>query len=500
MGRAKTIASGISWTIIQNVASVLYGIVSVPFLLNYFGKEQYGLIGLALSVNVYIHLLDMGMTNSNIRFFSEYIAKGDRKKEQALFSLTHLSYMVIGLLNTIILFGVAFFVNNLFKITPDQAVTLRNLLWILALNATFSWVSAAFDQYLCSKELISWIKKRTTLLKILQFVFLFITIIFRFSIEVYFIFYVFLTTIILPLSVLKIKQISPDIRLSVMFDKEIFANVFPYALSVFSFSIFQFLALNARPLFLGNISGPASVADYQIMLTVTSVVTIVSSAFLQVLLPIMTKLTVVGDKYSVFKVVNSGTKYANILLSIVIFMLILCLNELITLYVGQEYTSLNTWLSVWLLALLLAHRNVMTSLVFTEKKLVSVSVMGAVAMAIAFAVYAICIPMFGVGGAVLGFLTHELVHTLFYYVYFFPKKMHFNALGVLFRSVIPTWVIFGCLMLLIKCFHLGAFSVWGRLFLKGSIMLVLVLLSVWFFVLNKEDMAFIRGLLKKREN
>ncbi len=499
MGRAKVIASGISWTIIQNVVQVLYGLVSVPFLLNYFGKEQYGLIGLALSVNVYIHLLDMGMTNSNVRFFSEFIAKGDKIKEQSLFRLTHLFYLIIGLLNSLVLFGISFFISDLFKVTPDQVVTLRNLLWILALNATFSWISSVFDQYLQAKELISWSKKRTTLLKILQFVILVATIIFHFSIEVYFAFYIFLATFILPLSILKIKRVSPELSISTGFDKEVFHMVVPYALSLFSFSIFQFLALNARPLFLGGFSGPASVADYNIMATVASVVTVISGAFLQVLLPIMTKLKEKGDDNLVNRVIFTGTKYANILLSLVIFLLIACLNELLTLYVGKEYTVLSTWLSVWLLVLLLAHRNVMSSLVFTEKKLVSVSAMGAVAMIIAFAVYSICIPLFGVGGVVLGFLAHELAHTLFYYCYFFPKRMHLDAFAVLYKSVMPTWVVFGVLTLLVRFITFDNCTIFYSLLIRGGLMSVIAILSIRFILLNNEDLAFIRGLLRRKE-
>ena len=499
MGRAKVIVSGVSWTIIQNVVQVLYGIVSVPFLLNYFGKEQYGLIGLALSVNVYIHLLDMGMTNSNVKFFSEFIAKGDKIKEQALFRLTHLFYLIIGLINSVILFGISFFIKDLFKVTPEQVITLRNLLWILALNATFSWISSAFDQYLQSKELISWSKKRTTLLKILQFVILVATVIFHFSIEVYFAFYIFLATLILPLSILKIKRVSPELSISVGYDSEVFHMVVPYALSLLSFSIFQFLALNARPLFLGSFSGPASVADYNIMATVASVVTVISSSFLQVLLPIMTKLKEKGDDYSVNRVIFTGTKYANILLSLVIFLLIVCLNELLTLYVGKEYTVLSTWLSVWLLTLLLAHRNVMSSLVFTEKKLVSVSIMGAAAMIVAFSVYSICIPLFGVGGVVLGFLAHELVHTLFYYCYFFPKRIHLDAFAIFYQSVMPTWVVLGILTLLFRILRCDNCAVFVSLLIRGGLMFVIAILSIRYVLLNNEDLAFIRGFFYRKE-
>ena len=104
--KSKTILSGLAWTVIQNAVNILYGLVAVPFLISFYGKEEYGLIGLAFSVNAYITLLDMGMTNSNVRFFSEYIAKGDIDRVQRLFSLTHLIYLVIGILNTILLVNV----------------------------------------------------------------------------------------------------------------------------------------------------------------------------------------------------------------------------------------------------------------------------------------------------------------------------------------------------------------------------------------------------------
>ena len=102
----------------------------------------------------------MGMTNSNVRFFSEFTAKKEQVNIQKLFNITHLFYLILGLLNSIILFGLSFYVHDLFKVTPDQALILRNLLWILAINATFSWLSTCFDQFIRANELIDWIKKR----------------------------------------------------------------------------------------------------------------------------------------------------------------------------------------------------------------------------------------------------------------------------------------------------------------------------------------------------
>lgn len=486
MGKGKVIISGVAWTVVNNIVSILYGIVSVPFLINYFGKEEYGLIGIALSVNVYIYLLDMGMTNSNVRFFSEFLAKKEQENVQKLFSLTHLFYLILGILNSIILFGLSFIVENLFKVSPDQAIILRNLLWILALNATFSWISTCFDQFIRANELIDWIKKRSTLLKLLQFVILAITIYFRTPIEFYFFGYIFLATVILPLTIFKTKKIVPDLKFNFAFDKDIFNTIFPYAISIFSFSIFQFLAFNTRPLILGNISGPGAVAEFNIMNTIVSVVTVLSGSFMQVLLPIVTKMSVKSDWKGINKVINDGTKYVTIVLSFLIFSLVIVIDEIFTLYVGEEYVKLSPWMILWLLTLLLSHRNVMTSVVFTEKKLRSVAIMGATAMIFAIVAYVIFVPIYGVGGVVIGFAIHELTHTLFYYLYFLPIKFKIDTKFVFFRSVLPVWVLLGGM-----CFIIGLLvgnmnmSVWLSAIIKISGLGIIMFILVWFVLLGK---------------
>ena len=68
MGSASKITSGVLWSLIVNLVNSVYGFISVPILIHYFGKTEYGIIGLAMSVNVYMQLMDMGFNSTNIRF------------------------------------------------------------------------------------------------------------------------------------------------------------------------------------------------------------------------------------------------------------------------------------------------------------------------------------------------------------------------------------------------------------------------------------------------
>ena len=54
MGSRKKIVNGVFWTYVLNIVNAVYGFVAIPILINYYGKAEYGLIGLAMSVNVYL--------------------------------------------------------------------------------------------------------------------------------------------------------------------------------------------------------------------------------------------------------------------------------------------------------------------------------------------------------------------------------------------------------------------------------------------------------------
>ena len=72
MSTINKIADGVIWTIASKFISAAYSFVAVPILIGLYGKADYGLIGLALSINIYMTLLDLGFSNTNLRYFSNY--------------------------------------------------------------------------------------------------------------------------------------------------------------------------------------------------------------------------------------------------------------------------------------------------------------------------------------------------------------------------------------------------------------------------------------------
>ena len=199
MGSEKKIVKGVIWSTLANIVNAVYGFISVPILINYFGKAEYGLIGLAMSVNVYMNLMDMGFNSTNVRFFSNWLAHGNYDRLLKGFQTSLSFYGVIGLINVLVLLIVAFFSDDIFNVTQQQDIILKHLFYILAVSAFCQWFSSCFDQLIKATENVAWIQKRTLFTKFLMIIVLFATIWLKLSIEFYYILTCLATLSIVPM-------------------------------------------------------------------------------------------------------------------------------------------------------------------------------------------------------------------------------------------------------------------------------------------------------------
>ena len=188
MGSSQKIVNGVVWSTLFNIVNAAYNFVAVPVLIGHFGKSQYGLIGLAMSINVYMRLMDMGFNSTNVRFFSTWLTEHNYDKVLKAFQTSLSFYGFIGLLNGIILIVISFFSYSIFNVTPEQDVILKHLFYILAIVAFCNWFSSCFDQLIKATENVAWIQRRQMIPKALQILILVATVLLDLNIENYFIF------------------------------------------------------------------------------------------------------------------------------------------------------------------------------------------------------------------------------------------------------------------------------------------------------------------------
>ena len=285
MGSARKIVNGLYGTTIYNIVNAVFGFVSVPILINYFGKAEYGLIGLAMSVNVYMRLMDLGADSTNVRFFSSWLARNDLDKLRSAFGTSLSFYSVIGVLNALVLLVVAIFAGSIFNVTPEQCVVLRQLLFVLMAAAIVNWISSSLNQLVKATENVAWLQMAQLVPKCAQIIILVLTVVLKFGIVLYFLLTSLSVALLIPLTAYKIKKEIPTISFLPRVSIPVLKELLPYCISIFSFSIFQFSFYNLRPIFLGIRGTVESVADFRVLNSVITVVMLFSGSFLGILLP-----------------------------------------------------------------------------------------------------------------------------------------------------------------------------------------------------------------------
>ena len=116
----KYFISSFFWSTLSRVLNAVFGFVSVPLLLGYFGKADYGLLSIATACNGYMHLMDLGMNTGAIKFFSQWEAEGKRDMVYRVSRTNITFYFIVSLVNVIGLVALAIWGENLFSISHEQ--------------------------------------------------------------------------------------------------------------------------------------------------------------------------------------------------------------------------------------------------------------------------------------------------------------------------------------------------------------------------------------------
>ena len=144
--------SSLFWSTLSRILNAVLGFITVPLLLGYYGKAEYGLLSIATACNGYMHLLDLGMNTGAVKFYSQWKAEGNIEKVFKVARSNITFYIIIAAINVLLLLGVAFLGESLFSVTHQQFLQIKTCLLIIALFCVISWVTTVFNQLLIADK------------------------------------------------------------------------------------------------------------------------------------------------------------------------------------------------------------------------------------------------------------------------------------------------------------------------------------------------------------
>lgn len=445
MGKSNYYISSFFWSILSKVLNALLGFISVPLLLGFYGKTEYGILAIATACNGYMQLLDLGMNTGAVKFYAQWKAEG---KIELLFRVarTNLTfYMMIAVVNMLMLLGIAFWGESLFSVTHLQFLQIRTCLCIIAFFCLISWITTVFNQLLIADKQLTFTMQVQCVQTLLKTALVFCVLLAHLELSVYFFFLTALVSVaFIPYAYKCKKEKLINSFRPAWFWKD-FKNVITFSFSIFALSLFQVTATQSRPIILGMFAfdGANAVADFRIIEVIPQLIIMIGGTFSGIFLPKTSEMVAKGEYMAMHTFAYKWTTYTTAIIAMMCFPFILCAKEILSAYVGEEYAHLSPWLIIWCLTVLIQmHTTPGNALVLAHGKTKLLVYVTAIVCVFSMLINISLCKLLNVGSAVVGYFVYVCIIIGLYYISFYKKLLHLSRLRLLKCFAMPTLIAF----------------------------------------------------------
>lgn len=432
--------SSFFWSTLSKILTAIVGFISVPLLLGYYGKAEYGILSIATACNGYMHLLDLGMNVGAVKYFSQWKAEGKIDKIYRVARTNITFYAIIALINILGLLSLALFGESLFSVTSVQFVQLQRCLIVIALFSLLSWGATTFNQLLIADKQMAFTMQIQCVLALLKGVLVAMVFMFDMSLTTYFFFLTATTALLVFPYILRCIRHKLIDSLKLGFYWNDFKVVMTFSLSIFALSLFQITSTQSRPIILSVFAhdGANVVADFRIVEVVPQLIIMIGGTFSGVFLPKTSEMVARKDDASVHDFAYKWTRLTTIVVMCLCFPAILCSREILIAYVGKCYDYLSIWLILWSITVLIQmHTTPGNALVLAygrTKLLVKVT---SFACLLSMIVNALLCKYFDVGSAIIAYFIYTSIIIGLYYVSFYKKLLRLSRYKLFKCFIIP---------------------------------------------------------------
>ena len=435
--------SSFFWSTLSKILNAIVNFFSIPFFLSIWGKADYGVLSLATACNSYMSLMDLGMNIGSVKFFSAWIAEGEYNKIYRIARTNITFYGIISLINIFVLIALVIWGKDIFSLTYDQFKQLQSCLIIIAIFSIFNWGATTFNQLLIADKQISFTMQMQCILALLKGLLVAIVFLYNISLTLYFLYLTALTSLLIIPYIIKCKRnkLIDSLRPATYWKE--FNDIIKFSLSIFALSLFQMTATQSRPIVLSIFSpdGAESVADFRIIEVIPSFIIMICGTMSGIFLPKASEIIAKNNIKEIKLFAYRGTVLTSILATSICTPFIICSKEILSAYVGVNYTYLTIWLIIWLfLVLLQIHSTPANALILSKGKTLPLVIISGVSCIISIIINGLLAPQYRVGSSIIGYTIYIIINLFFYYFFFYSKYLSLKRTKILKSFVYPSLI------------------------------------------------------------
>ena len=125
-----------------------------PVMLDILGKSEYGLFKLSGSVTSYLSLISFGIGSAIVRYYTKYIAEGDKEGEQNIYGLFNIFYIIISVIALIVGIVISFNLNLVYEnsLSMDDLPKMQLLVILLTITTVINFLCTPQNSVVTAHE------------------------------------------------------------------------------------------------------------------------------------------------------------------------------------------------------------------------------------------------------------------------------------------------------------------------------------------------------------
>lgn len=319
--------------------TAVMGLLYIPFLIHILPENEYGLYLLMYSFMSLISVLDMGMTGTITRFYSQFDYQNDQIGKIKVLTISKRIYCILSLV--ILVSGLIFFFlfNYIYSksLSSYEMVEAKSILIIIVINAVILIQSNIYIAVIQAKERFVFQRGVLILRSLLIPAFaIFFSFVLKKAIGI-FLAYLFCNVFFYGCYFFYVKNFF-GIPKTKIWDKVLFKELLSFAFFLFLNTVVDELYWNTNTMVLGAIGGATAVAVYGTANTIVTQFRGISSVIHGVFLPRLTNMVISEVKNNE---INNLFFYVSKIQFVLVFLIysgfFLLGKDFVRLWAGEEY-------------------------------------------------------------------------------------------------------------------------------------------------------------------
>jgi len=340
--KINQIKAGAVLSYTNTFVGVFIGLLYVPLVLKILSIEEYGLYQIIGAITAYLGLMDLRLSTTTVRYYSQALAQQDKKREREVTSTSLIIYLCMAAILILAGFPLMKLFLSVYSptLTDFQQREGITMLWLGIVSFALAFPTNVFSAVINSHERFVFLRMVSIVSSVVRpFLSYALLMVKPYAVTLSFVQLILAVAMLLGYYLYdkKILHVSFSVK---HFDKDLSFAMLKFSFFLIVVAVVDLVYWQAGKLFLGAMIGTASAAIFSFAIQITQYYVTISSSLNSLIFPKVSKLvTAIEDNSGeINRLFISYSRVQGVVLGLVLSGFIVYGKAFIMLWIGDQYS------------------------------------------------------------------------------------------------------------------------------------------------------------------